>query len=190
MSNNSSPASPEKPLILPEVLESDVAFTESLITIRRDRLKLPDHEKPYNYYSLITKAYSVVILALTSDGKYLLNEEYRHPTGKTILSCPGGFIDGHEQAEEAAKRELLEETGMQAESITCMGSAYPYPGISGQKTFFMLAAGVKTVARPKLEASEILRTIKITESELQKAIAAGAEIDASLCTALFFYKQR
>ncbi len=177
--------SPDQNLIIPQVKKSQIIFEESIIKIRCDSLYLPP-DSYYRYYTLLTKPSSVIILALTSEGRYILTEEYRHPTGKILLSCPGGFIDGEESPLEAAKRELLEETGFQAESLEVMGSAFPYAGISGQKTFYIKAIGARQVSSPHLEVSEIIRTVLKSKQELNQFIDQDAELDGTLCTALFF----
>ncbi len=174
-----------KPFELPTIEESTLIFEESLIKIQRDTLKLKD-SPPYRYYSLLTPPYAVVILALTHNGTYVLNEEYRHPTKRILLSCPGGFLnDEKEDPIEAAKRELEEETGFHAETFTLIGSAYPYAGISRQKTFYVKATGAVLTTSPSLEPSEIIRTRLITPQQLNQTMAE-VELDGTLCTALFF----
>src|SRR4051812_26335428 len=116
MSNRETP--------LPLVIASRVIFKKSIITIREDILSFDDG-KHHPYYTLITRPYSVVILALTSDKHYILTEEYRHPIKKFLLSCPGGYMEEGEDPLNAAKRELLEETGYSAESFKLLGAAYP-----------------------------------------------------------------
>jgi ADP-ribose pyrophosphatase len=175
----------DPPFPLPQVEESALIFQESLIKIQRDVLRLPS-KPPYRYYSLRTYPYAVVILATTSDGRYVLNEEYRHPTKKVLLSCPGGYMDVAESPLEAAKRELKEETGFQAESFVLMGGAYPYAGISAQKTWYVKASGAIYETAPQLEQSEIMQTKLFSPQELNSAINQGAELDGTLCTALFF----
>jgi ADP-ribose pyrophosphatase len=174
-----------QPLELPTVLSSQIVFEESIVKIRRDRLQL--HQRaPYTYFSLITPPYAVAILARTKDGTFVINEEYRHPTGHILLGCPGGFVDAGEDPLQAAQRELLEETGYQANSWRIMGSAYPYTGFSGQKTYFILAENAALVSQPSLEASEILRPRLFRLEELTAAIHNGANVDGVLCAALFF----
>lgn len=176
----------KKPFELPIIEESTLVFEESLIKIQRDILQL-ENTPPYRYYSLLTPPYAVVILALTHDGAYVLNEEYRHPTKKILLSCPGGFLNEEkEDPIDAAKRELEEETGFHAETFTLIGSAYPYAGISRQKTFYVKATGAVLTTTPSLEPSEIIRTRLVTPQQLNQTIDEGIELDGTLCTALFF----
>lgn len=170
--------------ILPTVQKSTVVFNE-FVKIRRDDLLLPNNTM-YAYYSLIPRGDAVVIVGLTSEGLFVLNEEYRPPTGKILLSCPGGYID-HDDPLNAAEREFLEETGYTAKSFTLLGSAFPYPGISAQKVYYVLAQEAEKKSEPHREPSEIMRTILKSEQDVKASISSGCDVDGTLCTALFFY---
>jgi ADP-ribose pyrophosphatase len=174
------------PLVLPTLIDRKLVFEESIVKIRRDKLQI-DQEPPYDYFSLLTPPFAVCILAITPEGAYVLNEEYRHPTGRVILGCPGGFIDPGEDSLAAARRELLEETGFQADSFTLIGSAFPYAGFSGQKTIYIRALGATFASQPHPEASEVINPILLIPDALEQEIAAGKELDGTLCTALFFH---
>ena len=170
---------------IPEIESSTLIFNESLITVRKEILLFRDGNR-YPYYTLITKPYSVLILALTSDDCYVLTEEYRHPVKKFLLSCPGGYMEEGEDPLPAARRELLEETGYTAESFKLLGAAYPYPGISAQKTYFVKAENAKRVSESTLEVSEIIETLLLKKQQIYEKIGSGIELDGPLCTALFF----
>lgn len=170
---------------LPHLIESKIIFEESLVKIRRDQLQV-NEQSPYFYYTLITYPFAVAILASTPEGAYILNEEYRQPTGQVLLGCPGGYIEPKEDAIQAAQRELLEETGYQAKSLTLMGSAFPYAGFTGQKTIYIRAYEATFVAAPKLEASEMIRPRLLMPKEVLALVKKGTELDGILGTALFF----
>lgn len=176
---------PNSEFVLPKVENTQIIFDKGILKVRCDTLKLANGHT-YPYYTLLARPAAVAVLVIALDGSYYFNEEYRHPTGKILLSCPGGFLDEGESPVEGAKRELLEETGLEAESFKVIGKAYPYAGISSQHTYFVLARGAKPFAPPNREPAEIMRTIKKTKKELLEAIEKGAELDGQLCSALFF----
>lgn len=168
------------------IVEESKLIHDGFIKIRCDLLRMPnDHS--YQYYTLQTKASAVIILATTAKDSLVLIEEYRHPTKKIILSTAGGYLEGeNEDPCTAARRELFEETGYTAEKFVLMGSAYPYPGISDQKLYYVHAQNARKISEPHLEGSEVLQPIVMTRRELKDAIASGRPLDGNLCTALFF----
>ncbi|WP_068468274.1 NUDIX hydrolase [Candidatus Protochlamydia phocaeensis] len=178
-----------QPFPLPVIEESRLVFEESLIKIRRDMLR-KGQQPPYRYYSLLTRPFAVVILATTPEESYVLIEEYRHPTGKILLGCPGGYIDEGEDPLESAAREFEEETGYRADSFELIGSAFPYAGVSAQKTFYIKAKNAVLHSKPKLEPSEVIQTRLLSAEQLNRTIEEGIELDGTLCTALFFHARR
>lgn len=170
---------------IPEVKQSEIVH-KGFFSIRIDTLELPHGvRKPYTV--LETGRHAAAVLALTPDQKYVVLKEYRHPTGKWLYGCPGGRIDAGESPMEAAQRELLEETGYEAEEFTTLGSAYPFASVCEQKIHFVLAKGAKCKQRPTLEPFELITTSLLTDKELKTAIASGDPIDGVLLTALYFH---
>lgn len=172
---------------VPRIKKSEIVFDESLIKIRKDQLQMGSN-KPYIYYSMVSYPLAVAVIAKTSEGLYVLTKEYRHPTGKMILGCPGGFIDENENCMEAAQRELLEETGYEAKTYTYLGEAYPYAGFSGQKTIYIAASEATPLKKQTLEVSEIIQPILMSSDQLKSAIGSKMDLDGNLCTALFFHQ--
>lgn len=180
---------PKYPLMnLPRVEKSCIVH-EGFVKIRCDQLCLPNQHR-YQYYTLVTRADAALVIGITPDGLLVLTEEYRHPTENVLLSCAGGYLnDESENPCDAAQRELLEETGFGAEKFLLIGSAYPYPGISGQKIHYIVGMNAIKQTDPKLETTEIVQTVLMSREQLAKEIATGRPIDGNLCTALFFLEQ-
>lgn len=176
-----------KPLNLPILKESMITYEESLITIKKDILQIGSAPS-YPYYSLMTPPAAVSILAFTPEGDYIFIEEYRHPTGRILIGCPGGFIDQGETPLEAAERELREETGFKAKSYEVIGSAFPYAGFSGQQTIYVRALHSTSISGASLEPSEIIRPFIIHPQQFAESVATRLDLDGTLCTALFFHQ--
>lgn len=170
----------------PKLIESTIVF-DSFFKIRRDRLRNHNSVKEFDYYSLVTLSDAVIILPQNKDGLFVLNEEYRQPPQTFILSCPGGYLNDNETPADGAVRELMEETGFTAKKFVLLGSAFPYPGISGQKLYFVAALDAEKTSEPKLEPGEIINTKLMTMEEIQAYIRNGSPLDGILCTALFFF---
>jgi len=171
---------------LPEIKESKTIL-DAFFMVRCDSLFFPRNHHAVDYYSIETRTDAVSILAKTKEGLFVVNEEYRYPVRRYLLSLPGGYMDDNESPEQSAERELLEETGYKAERFVLMGSSYPYAGVSNQQLFYVVALGAEKVAEPKLEPAEILRTSVLNIEEINRRIAQGAPTDGILCTALYYW---
>ncbi len=94
-----------------KTLKSEYLFKDLWFTVRKDTCERPDGKiiTPYYVYEFPTW---VTALALTEDGKVILERQYRQGLGETHLELPGGCVDDTDaNYEEAIARELLEETG-------------------------------------------------------------------------------
>lgn len=155
---------------LPLVLEKKVVFQEHFL-VEKSRLQVAP-SPPYDYYTLVTTSpIAVMVLATTAEGAYVLNWEYRPPTQKVLLSCPGGLLDPGETPLEAAARELREETGYEAAHFSLLGESYPLPGVCTQKTIFVQAREAHRGGAPRREATEyILETLLLSPEALRAMI--------------------
>ena len=171
---------------IPEVRESEIVH-HGFFDVRIDTLQLPHGPKrPYTVLNL--KSHAAAVIAETKEGQLLVTQEYRHPTGQWLLSCPGGRIDIGESPLEAARRELLEETGYGGGEFSLIGSIYPFPSVTNQQIFFVHAKNVCYVQPPTLEEFELIHPQLITVQELFDSIAAGSPTDGVFCTGLFLWK--
>ena len=155
------------------------------MNLRIDHLGLP-HGLTHPYTVLETAHHAVAVLAQTEDQKFLLIKEYRHPTKRWVLSCPGGRIDSGESPIEAAQRELLEETGYSAKEFFHLGSAHPFASVCDQMIHYVYAKEAHLLQSPQLEPFELIETTLVTSVEIKHLIASYEPIDGVLCTALFF----
>lgn len=172
---------------LPTVLSTETVYEHSFFNLNKDQLLIPGRDN-YNYFTLITAPYAVMVLAQTPDQKFVLNWEYRHPTEHVLLSCPGGIQHSDESTSACAERELLEETGYHAQNFHYRGEAFPFPGISNQKIIYFSATQAVLQQPPRREHSELIETALFSAEELRTLIRQGeTPFDGLLITALFFY---
>lgn len=168
----------------PRVKETEVIYNE-YFRIEKDRLLIPD-QQDYHYYTLIAAPVAVMVLAKTSEGLYVLNWEYRHPVKKILLSCPGGVMNRDESPLACAERELIEETGYQAEDFEIIGESFPFPGICTQKTVYVRAKNAfNTGVHAREHAEFIEETVLFRPEELKQSIKK-VPVDGLLLSALFF----
>lgn len=106
---------------------------------------------------------SVNILPITHDGMIMLNEE-EQPDRESFLSTPGGQVDGEEAPEDAAKRELLEETGHKGKFELWMESQ-PYGVKIDWTVYNYIARDVIKISEQKLDAGERIKPYMVSFDE-------------------------
>jgi len=108
------------------VVASRRVYDGRVVNLRLDRVKLPDGRSTVR--EVVEHAPVVAIVALDGGGNVLLVRQYRLPVQQSLLEIPAGGIDPGESAEEAAQRELQEETGQRAGRLECLSSVIASPG--------------------------------------------------------------
>lgn len=121
----------DKQNLIETPLSSESVFDGCLLHIKKDTVLLPNGKTAGREYNRHIGA--VCILPLDQDGTVILEEQYRYPIGKVLLEIPAGKRNTpDEDPLLAAKRELLEETGIVAEKWNYLGPFYPAPAYSDE----------------------------------------------------------
>jgi ADP-ribose diphosphatase len=129
----------------------------------------------------------VLILALTAQEEVVMVRQYRHGTEQVCLELPGGLVDaGDDSPALSARRELLEETGYQADEIVLIGECFPQPAILSNKCFFYLAKSAAEVQPQDLDSGEDIEILKVPLKEIPAKIE-NREIDHAMVLLAFFF---
>ena len=132
---------------------------------------------------------SVVIVPLVSPQEVCLVEVVRVAVGRTLLELPAGTLDRVESLEEAARRELAEETGYRAGRIVPAGEMWMSPGILRERMHLFVAEDL--VAGPQaLEPGEQIRTCVVTWDEAIAMCLDGRIDDAKTIAGLLLTAAR
>jgi ADP-ribose pyrophosphatase len=146
-----------------------------------------------------TKRPSVGIVAITNAGKVVLVEQYRPPVSQRVVELPAGLAGDVSGAEdealpEAAKRELLEETGYVAARWTELGSGYTSPGLTDESIVLFLARGLTKQSSGGGDGSEQITIHEIALDEVvgwlqQNKLSLDLKLLAGLYAAQAFLKR-
>ncbi len=110
------------------------------------------------------------VIAETPEGELVFIWQYRFGTDEMSLEIPGGVIDPGEEPLAAARRELLEETGYEAESFELVSVVAPNPALQDNRCFTYLARGARKTGATAFDDLEDLETVLVPKNELASLI--------------------
>ncbi len=155
---------------------SELKFDGKILHLYRDDIELPNG-KPAER-EVIRHVGAVCVIPVTDDGMAVMERQYRYPVDEVILEIPAGKLDSKEEDHEsAARRELEEETGYQAEELIPLGKFYPACAYSDETIWMYLAKGLKMGDRHP-DADEFLDVELIPLKDLVTEVLAGRIPDA------------
>ena len=128
----------------------------------------------------------VEIVAFNDNEEILLIQQYRHGAGKISTEIPSGIMESEDASPiEAAKRELLEETGCSAERFEHVGWLHPNPARQNNKNHCILAMGTRVIQEPKPDLTEDIRFEFVPLKTLIELIEKGTFLQALHISSLF-----
>ncbi len=137
-----------------------------------DHVRLPNgHEIP-DFYRIEAPDWAQVF-AVSDDGGVMVIEQYKHGAGQVSLELPAGYLEPGEAPEVSARRELLEETGLEAAEWRLLGKCFVDGNRGLGSTHIFLARHARQVAEPQREASEIIAQRWLPLDELRAAWLGG-----------------
>ena len=168
------------------VLSSEYIIRRPWLTARRDVAQLPDGRINQEYYVLEYPDW-VNIIAITAEGDFVLERQYRHGLGHTCFELPCGVIEEGETPLEAAKRELLEETGYAGGEWQEWMTLSPNPATSTNLAHSFLAVGVTKVSGQHLDATEDIDVYLKPASYVRQLLEENQILQALMAAPLWKY---
>lgn len=142
------------------------------LSVEEHVVKLPDGQVIERWPWIVTPDY-VIVVATTADSEYVCFRQTKYGVEDTSLAPTGGYIEPGEDPLEAAKRELLEETGYQATEWIDLG-AYVVDANRGVATAYLyLAVDAHQVATPDADDLEDQQLLLLRRSEVKAALLQG-----------------
>lgn len=141
----------------------------------------------------------VTIVAVTPDDRLLLTEQFRIPVGKRVIEMPAGLAgdvagEEHEALAAAARRELLEETGYDADAMEFLTAGPSSAGLTSEVITFFRAVGVRKAGPGGGDGTEniVLHEVPVTKIRawLRARETAGLLVDPKVYTGLLFLQDR
>lgn len=169
-----------------KTLSSEYLFKRPWLTARKDIVQLPNGNINNEYYVLEYPDW-INIIAITEDGRMVLERQYRHALGRVDYEIPAGVVEDGEDPMNAAKRELEEETGYTGGEWTCLMSVSPNPASMSNLSYTFIAKGVRKTTKQHLEATEDISVYLMPEDDVLSMLKRGDFIQALMVAALWRY---
>ena len=125
-------------------------------------------------FNIIDRPRSVLIVAITKDGRVILVRQFRPGIREASLEIPAGLLDGEEQPMDGARRELEEETGFKADSFEVLQEVFHDPAILTSRVTIVVARGCAPVGEKSQDEGEDVHTSLHTPSEVDGLIKDGS----------------
>ena len=161
-------------------LSSEPKFDGKIVRLRVDTVLLPNGEQSTR--EVIDHANAVVIVPVDSEDNVLLVRQYRYAVEEMLLEAPAGLIDDSEDPDDAAQRELREETGYASRSLRPLGGFWSSPGFCTEYLYAYLARDLvpsplspdddEFIEVERQPISRIPQLIRLGEIQDAKTIAA------------------
>lgn len=151
---------------------------------RNYRTRTGEH-KAWSYIERIGNREAVVVVPRTRDGRLLLIRQFRVPFAADVIEFPAGLIDDGETPQQAALRELREETGFSGTVTGCTGPDCTSPGLTTETIYTVTALiGDRPVTEKSPEASEQIEEMLVSPEAapalLDRLAAQGCIIDTKV----------
>lgn len=141
-------------------------------------------------YYTVKQTDAVVICPITKEGKIVLIRQYRHPVREIGIELPAGHLFIDESIEDAAKRELLEETGYEGGKFEKIGAVYSSAGLQNNTVHMFIAHEARKTSAQNLDEHEDIEVFETNIAEAQTFIQSGAMKDMGSVLGLMMAKER
>jgi ADP-ribose pyrophosphatase len=142
------------------------------LRVYREQVQLPSERIIDDFYRVVLPDFAVVV-PVTTGGEIIMVRGYKHGLGRAALSVPAGLIHPGEPPLDAARRELLEETGYEAEPWKKIGTFVVDGNRQCGTMHLFVARNAHAVRAPDQDDTEVLQTELFGRDRLLEMLGAG-----------------
>ena len=170
------------------VVEENKEYSTPIFKLLKQRIQLDSETDPVegDFYILQAPAW-INVIPITPDNKVVLVEQFRHGIQQPTLEVPGGLVDPGEEPLEAAKREMLEETGYKSKQWSSLGKVSSNPSMMDNYTHMYLAENCSHVGAQNPDEHERIAVRTVPVDEFLQMAANGTIHHAIVLAAIARY---
>ncbi|MCF0213998.1 MAG: NUDIX hydrolase [Muribaculaceae bacterium] len=174
-----------------DIVSSEYLMKRPWLTVRKDVVRLPDGRINPEFYVLEYPDW-VNVVAITDDDRFVMIRQYRHGLRQTRFEISAGVVEQGETMEEAARRELLEETGYGGGTFEEIMTISANASTTSNLTHCFVATGVKPMGERHLDATEDIEVHVLSRDEVFGMLCRGEFAQATMVAPLwkYFYGKR
>jgi ADP-ribose pyrophosphatase len=165
------------------VLKSRTVFKGRLISVKVDQVTEPGNVRAER--EVVCHPGSVVVLPRLPDGRLILVRQFRYAAGQSLWELVAGGIERGETPRQAARREMMEETGYSCTHLSPLFDFFPSPGILSEKMHLVEATGL-TLSKAHPEADERIRLGRFTMRQIRQILRSGKIKDGKTLIGLYW----
>ncbi len=170
-----------------KTISSETIYEGKVIDLRLEEVELPDGKIAKR--ELVNHPGAVAVIAITKENKLVMVEQYRKALNRSIIEIPAGKIEASEAPKLTAIRELEEETGFGASSVTFVQSFATSPGFANEVIHLYLAQDLYKIENPSDgDEDEFITVLEVTIEEAEKMVTTEQIYDAKTAYAILYTK--
>ena len=162
-------------------IDSRLAYRGGILNVRVDTVRLPGGGEGTR--EIVEHQECICVVPVDEEGNVILVRQYRKPAEETLLEVPAGHVESGEPPEEAALRELQEETGHTGGDVKLLSSFWTTPGFCTELMHAYLVTDLVPSSLPQDE-DEHVEPVKVPLEKIPDLIRSGEIRDAKSIASL------
>lgn len=167
-------------------VQTQTVYCTPIFDLHRRRASHPDRGQ--RDFFILEAPNWVNIIPLTAKNEVVMVRQFRHGIGEFTLEIPGGMVDPEDpHPMEAARREMVEESGYDSGDIIELGRVHPNPAIQPNYCYTYLARSIRRVAKPVPQGAEETQVTLVPLADIPALIASEKITHALVIAAFSFF---
>ena len=169
------------PIQFENTIETTRQYEGRIFNVRVDTVELPGGRRTRR--EIVEHSDAVCMVPVDDDGNVLLVRQYRKPTESPILEVPAGGVEAGEVSEDTVLRELQEEVGYTADSVTHLASFWVAPGWATERMHAYLTTGLRA-SKLSGDDDENIQVVRVPFQDALAMIQSGEIQDGKTIASL------